>query len=259
MDWDPDQYNRFRAQRFRPFQDLLTLIPPRPGPRWLDLGCGDGKNTRHAVAELGGVDHVLAVDSSRRMIQAARAIEGPFTWRRADIDDILNETDDSFDFVFSNAAIHWLDDHAILLPRIADRIRLGGWLGIQMPMNHQAPSHTLPRQVASGLWPERFGAAAKPTPQREPSFYDDFLSSRFEHVVCEVRVYRHPMPDTASIASFTRSTTLRPWLAQLSPDEANTFVHAYVSELDRAYPAIDRLGTRLFDFARLLMVGRRAI
>src|SRR5262249_15299313 len=43
--WDPDQYERFRAERAKPFWDLAGLVEPCPGGRVVDLGCGTGELT----------------------------------------------------------------------------------------------------------------------------------------------------------------------------------------------------------------------
>ena len=51
--WDPDQYNRFAAEREEPFWDLVRLIEPAESPRVADLGCGDGRLTTLLHAKLG--------------------------------------------------------------------------------------------------------------------------------------------------------------------------------------------------------------
>ena len=44
--WKPELYARFRAERSRPFFDLLAMVRARPGMRVVDLGCGTGELTR---------------------------------------------------------------------------------------------------------------------------------------------------------------------------------------------------------------------
>ena len=67
--WSPDQYERFKDERSRPFYDLLSLVRPHAGMRVVDLGCGTGELTRELHRALGaretvGVDS--AEPSSRR-------------------------------------------------------------------------------------------------------------------------------------------------------------------------------------------------
>ena len=42
VDWDPEQYERFAAERAQPFWDLVDLIHRGAIDRAVDLGCGTG-------------------------------------------------------------------------------------------------------------------------------------------------------------------------------------------------------------------------
>ncbi len=44
--WNPDQYERFRDERSRPFFGLMAPVQPEPDMRVIDLGCGTGELTR---------------------------------------------------------------------------------------------------------------------------------------------------------------------------------------------------------------------
>src|ERR1700733_9652689 len=65
--WDPEQYERFKAERSRPFFDLLALVRARPGMRVVDLGCGTGELTRELHEKLGATETV-GIDSSETML-----------------------------------------------------------------------------------------------------------------------------------------------------------------------------------------------
>src|SRR5580700_9159808 len=77
--WDPEQYERFKAERSRPFFDLLALVRPRPGMRVVDLGCGTGELTTELHTRLGARETV-GIDSSETMLAkgAEVARESPF-------------------------------------------------------------------------------------------------------------------------------------------------------------------------------------
>src|SRR5206468_10590621 len=74
--WDPRQYERFAAERARPFHDLVAQIRT-PDPRTVvDLGCGPGTMTA-TLADRWPDARVLGLDSSADMIATAGALARP--------------------------------------------------------------------------------------------------------------------------------------------------------------------------------------
>ena len=67
------------------------------------------------------------------------------------------------DVLYSNATLHWLEEHERLFPALLESVAPGGWLAVQMPRNFGAPSHTAVRDVIlAGPW------RAGPEPQLRP-------------------------------------------------------------------------------------------
>lgn len=89
--------------------------------RLLDLGCGDGRVTE-ALARIRGFD-VVGLDPSPDMVRAARL-------RGLDVVEASASAppfaDASFDVIFSNAALHWIHDHAAVVREVARLLRPGG-------------------------------------------------------------------------------------------------------------------------------------
>jgi len=252
-DWDPELYDRFRAERRRPLNDLLSLLPPGLRGRWVDLGCGDGAPTALA-ASLGNPDTVLGIDSSASML--SRAPTRPlFRWLQADVDAWLRTAEDQYELVLSNAFLHWLPDHHEVVPRILARLAPGGWLALQMPMNHDQTSHQTLVDTARDFG--ELDGFVHDWPQRPPNLYAH-LGGSLKHQVCEVRTYRHFLPGPAAIAAWLQSTGMRPWLDRLSQARAEDFVAAYTRRIAAALPPIDASGMRALDYRRLLWVGQRS-
>ena len=143
--WQPEQYARFRAEREQPFHDLLALVEPVHGGRVVDLGCGTGVLTR-VLHEGTGAAETVGVDRSEAMLAQSAQYAGDGV--RFEQGAIEAFAEDGLDVVFSNAALQWVPDHESLFPQLAATLGEGGQLAVQMPMNHDHPSHTVAHDVA---------------------------------------------------------------------------------------------------------------
>ena len=98
---------------------VVDLLSPRPGEGILDLGCGDGAL---AIAIRAAGANVVGVDASPEMVEAAR---GKGIDARV-MDGEHLDFRDSFDAVFSNAALHWMLDPAAVATGVFRALRAGG-------------------------------------------------------------------------------------------------------------------------------------
>jgi trans-aconitate 2-methyltransferase len=114
MPWDPDRYHRFQAERAAPFDDLMSAVSRRAGQRVVDLGCGPGELTLRLAQMLPESD-VLGIDNSPEMVRHAEQYTRPGL--RFALGDIAS-VEGQWDLVFSHAAIQWLDDHEVVIPRL---------------------------------------------------------------------------------------------------------------------------------------------
>ena len=154
--WDPLEYLKFADYRLRPALDLLAQISLDSPRTVYDLGCGPGNITRLLGERWPGAA-VTGVDSSSEMLIRARQEAPDVTFLQADIAQWSPPA--PAHLLFSNATLHWLDDHRRLLPRLVAQLAPGGVLAVQMPRNHDAPSHLLIEAAGLG-W--ALAAAAVP-------------------------------------------------------------------------------------------------
>jgi trans-aconitate 2-methyltransferase len=248
-DWDPGTYQRFRGLRLRPALDLLLRIGEVPEGEVVDLGCGDGAVAGPLRARFPG-RRIVGVDSSAAMLALAH---GHDATRLADIAHWLPEEAPAV--IFSNAALHWLPHHEVLLPRLAAALAEGGVLAVQMPRQFDAPSHRLLRDLAEGMFPDRFHFGDWVAPVAPPGAYHRLLAPLGEVDLWETEYLQAlgPVTEGHPVRAFTQSTALRPFAARMGEGELQEFLAAYDDALAIAYPA-EADGTVLFPFRRLFLV-----
>ena len=226
--WSPEQYERFKAERHQPFDDLLALVQRRPNMRVVDLGCGTGELTRELHESLDAAE-TLGIDDSESMLLKARQLEGDaLRFQQTSIESFA--ADEPFDLVFSNAALHWVADHESLLARLTGFLSPHGQLAIQMPANDSHASH----RVAAHLAVE-FGLAPRPDPLLSVEQYAELLHRlgyTRQHV--RMQVYGHLLPSSADVVEWVRGALLTHYEAMLSPDRFAEFVDAYRARLAEA-------------------------
>ncbi len=107
--------------------DFMALLPPIAGSRVLDLGCGAGQLSYHLA--LAGASEVIGIDLSERMLELAttKRAHPRVTYRRQAMEDVTFPPD-RFDLIVSSLAIHYVEDYAGFMRRVADWLRPGGVL-----------------------------------------------------------------------------------------------------------------------------------
>jgi len=263
MTWNPEQYLEFADERSRPAIDLAARVP-LPAPRTIvDLGCGAGNVTR-LLAQRWPTAAITGIDLSAAMLAQARASTGPalrIDWQEA---DIVHWTPprDAVDLLFSNAALHWQDDHAALFPRLFAALAPGCVLAVQMPDNFAAPSHQgLADTVRSARWREQLEPLLRPAPVAAAADYFrwlapqagsiDLWTTEYVHVLAQKQGGEHP------VIAWMRGTALTPYLSHLDANAQHEFVADLHERVAPAYPPLAD-GRVLYPFRRRFMVALRA-
>ena len=250
--WDPGQYRRFSAERAAPFYDLVALVRPVPGGRVVDLGCGPGELTAELHRRLAAAE-TLGLDSSPAMLERAAAVAGGGL--RFQLGDIAAFDEAGWDVVFSNAALHWLPDHQALLGRLAAALNPGGQLAVQMPANHDHPSHLVAAEVA-GTEPFRtvLGGYRRLSPVRPPEWYAELLDRlglAAQHV--RLQVYLHHLAARDQVVEWVKGTLLTDYQSRMPPELFERFLVTY---RERLLPRLDDGHPYRYPFKRLLLWGR---
>jgi trans-aconitate 2-methyltransferase len=252
--WDPAKYLEFAGPRLQPALDLLARVPV-PAPAVVhDLGCGAGNVTRLLAARWPAA-RLTGVDGSKTMLaEAARHAPG-VTWVEADLRTWAPA--EPADVLFSNAALHWLDDHPRLFPRLVGQLAPSGVLAVQMPRNHGAPSHTeMVAAAGAGPWHPRLTPILRRQPVAEPAAYYEMLAPHARHVEIWETEYLHVLDGDNPVVEWTRGSALKPLLDALEEPERAGFLAEYRRRIGAAYPRRAD-GRTLFPFRRLFILAFR--
>ncbi|HET9590239.1 MAG TPA: methyltransferase domain-containing protein [Anaerolineales bacterium] len=233
MPWDPKQYHKFQAERSAPFFDLLSLVEVRPNLRVVDLGCGTGELTHKLMHALPNSE-VTGLDSSAQMLERAAALSGPrLRFEQGDQSQLAGE----WDLIFSNAALHWSENHAELIPHLYRRLAPGGQIAVQVPSNHNHISHQIYRETASE---EPFKSLLNGFQRYAPVLsIDEYARILFdcgaENIVAFEKVYPHILEDSDAVVEWISGTALVPYFERLG-EHQEEFVRVIRRKMGAALP-----------------------
>jgi trans-aconitate methyltransferase len=128
--WNPADYAANSAPQQAWARELIAKLNLRGDERILDVGCGDGKVTAE-LARAVPRGRVTGIDASPPMIDFAREAFPP--GKTPNLDFCVMDAREirfaqKFDVIFSNAALHWVEDHPAFLRGAAAGLRSSGRL-----------------------------------------------------------------------------------------------------------------------------------
>jgi trans-aconitate 2-methyltransferase len=178
-----------------------------------------------------------------------------------------------YDVVYSNAVLHWVDNHEVVFPALMRHlVNRGGVLAVQMPDTRAQLSHTMMRDAARKCG---FEAEVKhvriPSAMKEPSYYYRALYGSYSDIDLWTSEYLQQLPWVHGadnpVLDYVRATGLVPVLDALGgekSEKAHKFLDLYHKLLTDVYysqnitPEQAGIGHGvLFPFKRFFMVARR--
>lgn len=254
-DWNPESYARFADLRLRPARDLLAQVGSLPDGPVCDLGCGAGAAGPMLRARFAG-RALTGLDTSPAML--AKAAETGVYDTLTQTDAARWQPDTAPALIFSNAALHWVGDHATLMPYLAGLVASGGTLAVQMPHQNRAPSHRLWLDLVAQHFPGRFDPAQAPGILDAPA-YHRLLSPLGRMTLWETEYFQvlQPSAEGHPVRQFTSATFARPVLAALNAEEQAELGAQYDAVMEKAYPRSPD-GSVLFPFRRLFFALDKA-
>lgn len=248
MPWNPEQYNQFKAERQRPFLDLMHMVQVKPAMQVVDLGCGTGEMTAKLAQAWSG-SQILGIDSSESMLSQAPSAPN-VQFKQQSIQAWLQEPT-RYDVIVANASLQWLNHHETLLPQLVHKLLPQGQLAIQMPMQSHNRLNQLLRHTAEQA---PYNTAWQGLPQESSVLtLDEYAQLLFAAQATDMeivqKVYPHTVNSHDELFQFIAGTALIPYLERLPAALHPAFLHDFKLAIANAFPQLPAL----YAFKRVLL------
>lgn len=253
--WDPDVYLRYEQYRARPALDLIAQIPVKAAGDIVDLGCGPGNVTR-ALKETWSDRKVIGVDKSEDMLAKAREANADIdiVWQQGDIGSW--QPKERFALIFSNAAFHWVSNHAEVIQRLPSHVVPGGWCALQIPVTEECAYQMCIREtVNSARWADKLAKVWMYKDPLGPEPMYDLLAPNCQTVDIWVTDYHHVLEGENPVLDWIIGTGLTPYLSVLNETEKAAFLDDYSARVSAAYPK-QADGKTLFLMKRIFVLAQ---
>ncbi|WP_306349741.1 methyltransferase domain-containing protein [Flavobacterium sp. '19STA2R22 D10 B1'] len=253
MAWNPETYNKFKAERFAPFYDVLALVKIKPNMDVIDLGCGTGELTEKLANTLPNAK-MLGVDSSKEMLEDARAFASDaLKFEQRTIEEQLT-TNQKWDLIFSNAAIQWVDNHETLLPEIINTLKPNGQLAIQIPSQND---NILNQILLELVQEEPYQSGLKGWKRSSPVLsLDEYAQIFFENGCKDMTLYEkiYPLivPNQDELYNFISGSSLVPYFERMNGTIKENFITEFKNRIHKRFPK----KPVLYAFKRIIMEAR---
>lgn len=217
----------------------------------IDLGCGTGELTEKLATYLPE-SHVIGIDTSEEMLAKAKNRTDVATnveYKIQAIEDLTGK----YDLIFSNAAIHWVDDHQSLLPMLWEHLKPGGQLVVQVPSGVRNKAQRAVIEIAerehylAKLEGWRWEFPVLPVQEYTEALYTLGATD----IIAFEKVYPHVLQDAEAVFDWVAGTTMNAYLKRLPEEYQDEFKTAVKAEIVKRYPG----SPVFFPFRRIFFSG----
>ena len=130
--WDPAEYARSSSAQLGWAREIIGRLHLSGDENILDIGCGDGKVTAEFLSHVSR-GSVTGIDSSRDMVSYAAKTYPKDMYPGLsflEMDACRIDLATRFHLAFSNATLHWIEDHRSMLAGVRRVLLPGGRLVI---------------------------------------------------------------------------------------------------------------------------------
>jgi trans-aconitate methyltransferase len=155
--WVGNYYTSNSEWQFQLAAKALSYMRIPPNARVLDIGCGDGRFTKH-LSTLFQNAKILGIDPSPSMLATARTNVMPnLSFSQGNAMKLLFK--DKFDRIVAFNSLHWVPDSLTALKQVCKALKPGGQaLILVAPIQVRYPLHRIINKVARRKrWRVHFG------------------------------------------------------------------------------------------------------
>ena len=254
MEWDPEDYAKNSSAQLVWARELISRLALKGDENILDVGCGDGKITAEFAAAVPR-GSLLGIDSSAAFVDYAREHYPPAAFPNLHFEQMdarRIRTDQTFDLIFSNAVLHWVDDHPAFLAGCARALKPGGRLIVSCGGAGNAAEviSELAELIRQPRWAAYFSGFQVPYHFYSTDPYQAWLpEAGFSTTRLELVEKDMVHPGREGLAGWIRTTWL-PYTARLPEDQREEFIDAVVDAYLSTRP-LDDLGRSHVRMVRL--------
>jgi trans-aconitate methyltransferase len=254
MNWNPEEYAKNSTAQQVWAKELIARLHLEGHEVLLDVGCGDGKITAE-VARVVPQGFVMGIDSSAVFVDYARGHYPSSVYPNlqfAQMDARHLVFDRSFDIIFSNATLHWVDDHRAFLDRCARILKPQGRLMISCggAGNAQEIISVMGELIGEPSWASYFAGFAFPYFFYSPADYSYWLAEAGFHPIHLALVEKDMVHQgCAGLCGWLR-TTWMPYVDQIPEDRREAFIGVCAERYLRVHP-LDEMGNSHVGMVRL--------
>ncbi|MGD0854177.1 MAG: methyltransferase domain-containing protein [Dehalococcoidia bacterium] len=252
--WNADDYQKNSEAQLNWGRELIAKLGLHGKEHILDIGCGDGKVTADIAAHVPD-GRVVGIDSSSDMIDLAcktfPANDFP-NLRFFQMDARELTCSNEFDIIFSNAVLHWIDDHRKVLSGIYKGLKTPGKILLQMGGrgNVAGMMAVMRSMTEKAQWKAYFSGFVSPYNFYGPDEYSAWLSEmHFKPVRLELIPKDMTQQGREGFIGWIR-TTWHPFIHRVPESEQQEFIRQAVDSYLTNHP-MDREGLVHIDVVRL--------
>ncbi|WP_126973958.1 methyltransferase domain-containing protein [Gynurincola endophyticus] len=254
MPWNPELYDSFKDVRYLPFYDLAAMIRPEKNMKAIDLGCGTGEQTS-ILTEQFEVASFVGIDSSAEMLEQSKRFENDRLHFEQKTVEAVADSGESWDLIFSNAALQWIDAHETLFPKLINALNKNGQLAIQMPVQND---NVLNQLLMELIDEQPFASYLNNWKRLSPVLsLDDYAQLLFDNGIKDMQLFQKVYPiiadDHEALYKFISGTSLVPYLERLEGKEKELFIKEYKARIAKRFTKLPAI----YAFKRILIYGKK--